>query len=132
MPELKMPLEEICYLVAKIREHEVQVGVSEPDYGSNATDDGGLQVLEAHGDDSTYDELTSLIDDLNFDAQCFLVALVWVGRGSHSLAAWDEALAEAQEAHNSHTASYLLGMPLLSEFIENGLSEFGLSCQNQL
>ena len=132
MPELGIQLEEICYLIAKIREHEVQEGVNAPDDGSNATDDGALQVLEARSDDSTYDELTSLITDMNFDAQSFLVALVWVGRGSHSLADWDATLAEARDSHSDHTASYLLGMPLLSEFIENGLSEFGLSCQDQL
>jgi hypothetical protein len=27
-----------------------------------------------------------------------------------------------------HTADYLLGTPLLADFLEEGLSQFGLSC----
>jgi len=30
--------------------------------------------------------------------------------------------------HNDRTAAYLLGMPLLSDFLEEGLDILGLSC----
>jgi hypothetical protein len=33
-----------------------------------------------------------------------------------------------QQQHNNRTASYLLGEPLLSDYLEEGLSQFGLSC----
>jgi hypothetical protein len=36
--------------------------------------------------------------------------------------------AEAARAHNNRTASYLLGMPQLAEFLEDALSDFGRSC----
>ncbi|MCB1991069.1 MAG: DUF3775 domain-containing protein, partial [Geminicoccaceae bacterium] len=82
---------------------------------------------EAH-DDNTEDELRSLIDDLNDDEQVELVALAWLGRGSYGIEEWAEAQAEARRAHNKRTAQYLLGMPLLADYLDEGLAAFGVSC----
>jgi Protein of unknown function (DUF3775) len=41
---------------------------------------------------------------------------------------WDELRAEATRAHNKRTASYCFGMPLLADYLDEGLSEFGHSC----
>jgi uncharacterized protein DUF3775 len=37
--------------------------------------------------------------------------------------------AEAARAHYKRTASYLLGMPLLPNYLEEALSLFGISCE---
>ena len=37
---------------------------------------------------------------------------------------------QAAEAHNNRTAAYLLGMPLLGDYLEEGISLLGLSCQD--
>lgn len=121
----------VCYIIVRAREFEVQEGVVEPDYGSNATDDDFRQVLEAYDQDPTFDELVSVIDDLNVDEQCELVALAWTGRGDYSKAEWDEALQTARDNHDpSTTATYLLGMPLLPDFLEEGLATFDISCED--
>jgi hypothetical protein len=39
-----------------------------------------------------------------------------------------KTLKRAAQAHNNRTASYLLGMPQLSDFLEDALSDFGGSC----
>ena len=36
---------------------------------------------------------------------------------------------EAARAHNQRTAEYLLGMPLVADFLEEGLSMLGYSCE---
>jgi hypothetical protein len=36
---------------------------------------------------------------------------------------------EAAAAHNKRTADYLIGMPLLGDFLEEGLSMLGYSCE---
>jgi hypothetical protein len=36
---------------------------------------------------------------------------------------------EAARAHNRRTASYLLAMPLLPNYLEDGLAELGFSCE---
>ena len=42
---------------------------------------------------------------------------------------WPATRQEAARAHNERTAAYLLGMPLLGDFLEEGLSTLGYSCQ---
>jgi hypothetical protein len=85
-------------------------------------------VLEAHADDLTLTEVRAFIAALSDDEQTDLVALMWLGRGDGTLDDWGDLLDEAQQQHNNRTASYLLGEPLLSDYLEEGLSQFGLSC----
>jgi hypothetical protein len=70
-------------------------------------------------------ELISTIRGLNEDEQIDLVALAWLGRGQ--LDDWDNLRAEACRAHNKRTAQYLLGMPLLGDYLAEALSQFGHS-----
>src|SRR5690606_19852541 len=99
------------------------------DDGSNASDDNMISVLEDHGDDPSMQEITATIDALDVDEQVDLVTLAWLGRGDYTVADWDELRAEAAGAHNRRTATYLLGMPLLGDYLEEGLSMLGLSCE---
>jgi hypothetical protein len=87
-------------------------------------------VLEDHRDDPVVAELRGFINALNEDEQIDLVALAWLGRGDGDIEDWNSLRAEAQRAHNNRTASYLLGMPQLPDHLEDGLSEFGLSCED--
>lgn len=127
---LELDTNKVCYIIVKAREFDAQTDVVEPDYGSDAIDDGFRQVLEAYADDPTFDEAKTAIDDLNIDEQYQLVALAWVGRGDYSVDDWDEALAAAQDGHTKYTSLYLLGMPLLSDYLEEGLAAFGGSCED--
>ena len=128
-PELAISPEKVCYLVVKAREFEVKDAVTDPNSGSNATDDAMIAVLEDHRDDPTGAELRAFIGALSEDEQVDLVALAWLGRGDGTIADWKEIRAEASRAHNNRTASYLLGMPLLPDHLEEGLSAFNCSCQ---
>ena len=53
----------------------------------------------------------------------------WLGRGDGTLEEWAELRAEAARMHNRLTASYLLGVPLLPDYLEEALAEFGRSCE---
>jgi hypothetical protein len=57
-------------------------------------------------------------------------AVAWLGRSDDTLDDWDELRAEAARQHNNRTASYLLGMPLLPDFLAEGLAKFELSCED--
>jgi hypothetical protein len=128
-PALTISPEKVCFIVMKAREFDVKDAVSDPDSGSNPTDDAMLDVLEDHSDDPTFEELTTFIDGLTEDEQIDLVALAWLGRDDNTLADWKELRAEASRAHNKRTAAYLLGMPLLPDQLEDALSMLGLSCE---
>ncbi|MDP6818364.1 MAG: DUF3775 domain-containing protein, partial [Alphaproteobacteria bacterium] len=103
--------------------------VDDPDSGSNPSDDHAIDVLEALADDPTFEELTSFINALNDDEQIELVALAWLGRGDYTIDEWEDARRDAAEARTDHTASYLLGIPLLGDYLEEGLAAHKLSCQ---
>ncbi len=127
-PPLDIATEKVCQIVVLARELDVKEADSDPDEGSNAIDDDDLDVLVDNGDDPVASELKQFIDDLDYDEQVDLVALAWLGRDSGTLDDWASLRNDAIEAHNKRTAEYLLGMPLLSDFLEEGLATFGRSC----
>ncbi|MGV6875087.1 DUF3775 domain-containing protein [Pseudochelatococcus sp. B33] len=127
-PLLTISPEKVCFIILKAREFDAKDEVTDPDSGSNPTDDGDIGVLEDHGDDPVEEELTSLIRSLSEDEQIDLVALAWLGREDYAAEDWPNVRAEAARAHNRRTAEYLLGTPLLGDFLEEGLSMLGYSC----
>jgi Protein of unknown function (DUF3775) len=129
-PTLTISSESVCFIIVKAREFDAQDVVTDPDSGSNAADDKMASVLEAHSDDLTQKELVAFINALSDEEQADLVALLWLGRGDGTLEDWDDLRDEAQRQHNNRTAAYLLGEPLLSDHLEEGLSQFGLTCED--
>lgn len=103
-PELAISPEKVCYLVVKAREFEAKDVVTDPNSGSNATDDAMVAVLEDHRDDPTGAELRAFIGALSEDEQIDLVALTRLGRGDGTIADWKEIRAETSRAHNNRTA----------------------------
>lgn len=128
-PALTITPEKVCFVIVKAREFDVKDETTDPDPASNPADDMGVAVLEDHGDDPVVEELTSFIDSLSEDEQIDLVGLAWLGRDGTGAAEWGDIRREAARAHNKRTASYLLGMPMLPDFLEEGLSLLGLSCE---
>lgn len=122
--------EKVCFVIIKVREFDAKDEVTEPDPGSNPTDDGGAGILEDHSDDPVVEELTSLINSLSEDEQIDLVALTWLGRDDYTAADWPAVREQAARAHNERTAEYLLGTPLVGDFLEEGLSILGYYCED--
>lgn len=122
--------EKVCFLIIKAREFDAKDEVTEADSGSNPTDDFEAEVLEDHGDDPVAEELTALINSLSVDEQVDIVALMWLGREDYTAADWTAVREDAAGAHNEHTAEYLLGTPMLGDFLEEGLSVLGYSCED--
>jgi hypothetical protein len=122
--------DKVRFFILKAREFDVKDVVTDPDSGSNPSDDAMISVLEDHPDDPTQQELRAFIDALTEDEQVDLVALTWLGRGDGTLDDWDELREEAARLHNNRTAAYLLGKPMLADHLEEGLSQFGHSFED--
>ncbi len=120
--------DKVCFVIVKAREFDVKVPPEEPNPGSNDADDGESSILQDYAGDATYEELKTFIESLDRDEQCALVALTWVGRGTYGADEWEEALSEAHEAANDRAAEYLMGEPLLADYLEEGMSQFGRDC----
>lgn len=128
-PVLTISPEKVCFVIIKAREFDAKEPANDPDPGSNPSDDKEASVLEDRPDDPVVEEITSLINALSVDEQVDLVTLAWLGRDDYTAGDWAEVREEAARAHNARTASYLLGMPMLGDFLEEGLSMLGYSCE---
>jgi len=122
--------ETVCFIIVKARELDVKVAPEELDEGSNATDDAMQRILEDYADDPTYEELRSFLAAQADDDLRQLVALTWIGRGDYDADDWDDVLSEVQDTREKHKIDYLLGTPLLADYLEEALSQFGLSCED--
>lgn len=123
-PALNLPLDKVSFIIVKAREYDVKESDSDPDDGSNPADDGQADVLTDTADDPVREELLGAIRSLNEDERMRLVALAWLGRGTYDLDEWQEAVATARSEHGRRTAEYLLSLPLLGDYLEDGLAMF--------
>ncbi|GKY86778.1 DUF3775 domain-containing protein [Sinisalibacter aestuarii] len=82
-------------------------------------------ILESRPSDATEDELRSYISDLNNDEQASLVAVMWIGRDTFTADDLEEAIQTAKIEASAPTEEYLLGIPLLSDFLTAGLEALG-------
>jgi hypothetical protein len=127
-PELSISPEKLCFIIVKAREFEEEDVVAE-DASSDDNATAASRVADDAGN-AVRDEVAGFIDALTEDEQIDLVALTWLGRGDGTTDDWDDLRAEAARAHNKRTSRYLLGMPLLPDYVEEALSLLGLSCED--
>ena len=122
--------EKVGFIIIKAREFEVSEDPVEPVTTAKPADEEEDSVFHDVAGDSTQQELRAAIEQLNIEEQYHLVALMWLGRGTYTKDEWSEAVAEARSAHNEHTADYLLGTPLLPDYLEDGLTDLGYSIED--
>jgi Protein of unknown function (DUF3775) len=120
--------EKAFFIIVKAREFDEQVAPSDPDSGSNPSDDGEVDVLEEEKDNSVEQELRAVFSGLNIDERLDLLALTWLGRGDFS--SFEEARSEAEDVSDVHVARYLIGTPQLGDYLEEGLSQLGISLED--
>jgi len=132
MPELAISAEKVAFIIEKAREFDVKEAASDPDSGSNPSDDDEIDVLEDTTSDPVASELIGFIGALNEDEQLDLVTLMWLGRGDGSVDEWDDLRARAAEARAEYKAprreavQYLLGEPMLGDLLADGMDELGI------
>jgi hypothetical protein len=127
MAGLEISPAKVGYVIVKAREYAAKVGA----WDEGATSDHDADsILEAFSDDATQIELREFIQDLNEDEQISLVALAWIGRGSFGPEELDEAMATARAERTGRTQDYLIGMPLLPDYLEEALDRLGYSVED--
>jgi hypothetical protein len=132
MSSLTISIDSAFSIVEKARQYDVKVPQTDPDSGSNPTDDISVDALEFGPDDDTRRELIGAIDDLNDDEQVDLVALVLLGRGDFALSEWRAARTEAAEIDREHIGEFIATIPLVSDYLEEGMAQFGETFANWL
>ena len=128
VPNLSISPEKVFFIVAKARQTDSKA--SESDLVTDSSDDDSTFGLEDHSRTTDRSELSTFIRGLNVDEQIDLVALMWLGRGDGDLDNWRDLHSEAARAHNNRTASYLIGTPMLADYLEEALTQFGKSFED--
>ena len=127
MAAIEISPTKVGFVIVKAREYAAKVAA----WDDSATSDHDAEsILESFSDDATQAELKSFIRELNEDEQVSLVALAWIGRGSFTPEELDEALSTARAERTNRTEDYLLGMPLLHDYLEEGLDRLGYSVED--
>lgn len=124
---LGISTDKVAYIIVKAREWDAKTEPWEDAEPVGFNDYDAQSILEDIAGDATRAELAEFIRGLNEDEKARLVALVWVGRGTYSADEFDEAVTVAKTENVSPTEDYLLGIPLLPDFLEEGLSKMGVS-----
>jgi hypothetical protein len=124
---LQISPEKVAHIILKAKEYESKVAAWDDSREMGDAVEDPESILEDFADDATGRELASFIAGLNVDEQASLVALTWVGRGTYTADQFDEAVTTATEERVSPTQVYLMGIPLLSEYLAEGLELMGVS-----
>jgi len=124
-PELSLPVDTICLIIAKARELLGKDVSTDPAASALDDDDIAAAVLEDRPSDPVARELEALIGTLSEEAQIDLVTLMWLGRDEGD---WNELRAIATSEHTDETVLYLAGTPLLADYLMAGLAAFGRDC----
>jgi len=132
MPTLTLSPDSAFAILLKARQFDVKVDETDPDSGSNPSDDNSVDALEFGAADDTLHELGSAISDLNDDEQLDLIALIWIGRGDFTLSEWSKARAAASDIGRARIPRYVAGIPLVSDYLEDGLSQFNQTVEDYL
>ena len=122
---LQIAPEKVAHVIIRARQFDAEVAPWDADRGSQAD-----SFLEQAPREATSGELKSFIDDLNEDEQVALVALMWIGRGTYEGGDLDEALSTARSERVNKTSTYLMGVPLLADYLEEGLEKLGYSVED--
>ncbi len=124
--------DKVAHIIIKSREFESKLSTWGDSEGREVqmSEDNALSILEDRGTDSTRDEIATFIASLNEDEQIALVALTWIGRGSYEPEEWDRAVSTASREKINKTEEYLLGMPLLPDYLEEGLEAMGYAIED--
>lgn len=124
--DLGISLESVAAIVDAAR--AVQEGEESGAVAREEDEEEGLDAEDEENMDE--DALRAFIADLNEDEQASLIALAWIGRGDYSGEEWEEARTLAKERNIRDPAEYLLGIEMLGDMLEEGLSELGLSLED--
>jgi hypothetical protein len=117
--------EKVAHVIIKAREYDAKVGAWNDTREEGDAEEDPSAILEDFANDPTRGELVGFIEALNYDEQANLVALAWVGRGTFEKEEFAEAVETARNERSNATSAYLLGMPLLADYLEEALEKMG-------
>lgn len=128
MASLDISVDQVVFIINMARDLEDAL----PRDGDNSDDESHRgeavdpELVNEHEYDPAYQELLGFLETLTEDELAALVALMWIGRGTYEAEELQTALDEARSTGAAQNPNYLLSVPLLAEYLEEGLNMLGL------
>lgn len=122
---LAVTADEVSYIMELAREFEGKFAPSEG-AGADLEDGDAADYMELHASDADTEALIAAIDNLDDDKQVDLVVLMWIGRGTFGADELDEARHIARTERTHKSSEYLLGEPMLADYLTDGFAAFGI------
>ena len=128
---LEIEPETVYFLILKAREFdEKDIAGASRDPDADADDSQSDRMSGLFDNDPVAQEIKDAVDGMNVDHQAELVALAWLGRGDYTAEDWIDAVTTARERRSGPTSEYLLGTPLLGDYLEEGLVALGYDLED--
>lgn len=130
----------VCQVISQVRElYAGTAAITDGGGDGEPHAPGGFEFDETratterhkeHEHDPAYQELERLIATQSADEVYELIALTWLGRGDGTKEDWDDLIDQAMDRRADRAARYLLEIPLLAEYLTDGLEAFGFSVED--
>jgi hypothetical protein len=117
---LTLSSDDAFFILLRAREFDDVIDLSDL-----IADEAGRAARPAEDDDQMEAELAATIGALDDDALTDLVALIWIGRGDFMAREWNAARRAAGQLGRQRAPDYVAGIPMVSDYLEQGLSAFG-------
>jgi hypothetical protein len=132
VPKISISPERVFFILQKAREFDAKVEQTDPDSGSNPSDDKNVDVLEDTANDPTFEEYLGALQLLDADEQLDLLALSWIGRGDFTAGEWSETRAEAASMRTMRTKripEYVTQTSQAGDYLEEDIASLGYSLE---
>jgi len=127
---LEISTDKVAHVVLRSREVDVKTDAWDDERDLDGDDVSSETILEDLPGDATRQELRDFLESLNEDELASLIALAWIGRGTYAPSELDEAISTAKVEHGGHGVAYLFSLPLLPDYLEDGLDQLGISAED--
>ena len=123
---LKISTAKIARAIARAREHGDIAASWEHQIQKSFHEDLGDAILDSFEGDTTRGHLAEFIATLSRDEKVSLLAIALIGRGNFSPDNLKDAVAAALSETIYTEDSYLIGIPLLADYLREGMEKLGL------
>ena len=130
MASLDINIEQVNYIIAMARDLEDALPRDATDDETHRGEADNPELIKDHEYDSGYQELLGFLQTLSEDELISLVAILWIGRGTYDVDDLIGALDESRDIGANRIPGYILSIPLLAEYLEEGSNLLGLSGEN--
>jgi len=127
---LEIASDKIGHVIIRSRELDMKVAPSDDIDTLDQDDRTSETIIQDLPGDATGQELRTFLGGMNVDELASLIAVAWIGRGTYAAEELSEAISTAKSEHSSNAVRYLMSLPLLPDYLEDGLDQLGLSVED--